>query len=247
MTSYTDLAQSYDGLQSEVDYGALAESCAGLFREASVKVETVLDLACGTGTLTCALAEAGYETIGADASAEMLAVAAEKTAELPEGTVRPLLLNQSMDELDLYGTVDAAVCTLDSMNYVDGASLEETLRRLRLFIAPGGVLIFDVNTLGKFRSLDGETFASESEDSLCLWRCWFDEETGECGMDVDVFRREGDLWSRSCEEHTEYYHSEAFLRGTLEKHGFDVLKVLDGYPGALGEGDGTRLVFVCRR
>ena len=247
MNAYRGLAASYDALQSEVDYAALAKSCVGLFSFAEIDVKTVLDLACGTGTLLCELAGMGYETIGTDGSPDMLSVAAQKCADLPENCVRPLLLGQAMEELDLYGTVDAAVCTLDSLNYLDRDALRETLRRLRLFIAPGGVFIFDVNSLSKFRAMDGEVFASESEDALSLWRCRFDEDDGECVIELDAFSRAGGLWSRSSEEHVEFYHSDDALRKALAGAGFSVERVLDGYPGALAEGEGNRLVFACRR
>ena len=247
MNAYRGLAASYDALQSEVDYAALAKSCVGLFSFAGIDVKTVLDLACGTGTLLCELARMGYETIGTDDSPDMLSVAAQKCADLPENCVRPLLLGQAMEELDLYGTVDAAVCTLDSLNYLDRDALRETLRRLRLFIAPGGVFIFDVNSLSKFRAMDGEVFASESEDALSLWRCRFDEDDGECVIELDAFSRAGGLWSRSSEEHVEFYHSDDALRKALAEAGFSIERVLDGYPGALAEGEGSRLVFACRR
>ena len=247
MNAYRGLAASYDSLQSEVDYKALASSCAALFACAERKVETVLDLACGTGTLLCELAGMGYETIGIDGSPDMLSVAAQKCASLPQGCVRPLLLGQTMEQLDLYGTVDAAVCTLDGMNYLDGEGLRETLRRLRLFIAPGGVFVFDVNSPARFRSMDGKVFASESEDALSLWRCRFDEEDGECVIELDVFSRSGRLWSRSSEEHVEFFHSAEALRSALGAAGFSAERELDGYPGALADGEGARLVFVCKR
>ncbi|MBO6010963.1 MAG: class I SAM-dependent methyltransferase [Oscillospiraceae bacterium] len=245
MSAYGGLAASYDALQSEVDYGAIAASCVSLFALAERSVETVLDLACGTGSLLCLLAEKGFETIGTDGSPDMLSVAAQKCAALPGGCVRPLLLGQSMQELDLYGTVDAAVCTLDGLNYLDGEALRETLRRLRLFIAPGGVFIFDVNTLDRFNSMDGKVFASESDDALSVWRCRFDG--AECLIEMDVFARSGRLWSRSKEEHVEFFHSPELLTDAIREAGLSVEKTFDGYPGALADGEGTRLVFVCKR
>lgn len=244
--NYNSLAGAYDSLQSEVDYTALADCCGAMFKKAGRQVKTVLDLACGTGTLLYKFAGMGYETIGTDASPEMLSMAAEKALSLPEDA-RPLLLNQTMEELDLYGTVDAAVCTLDGLNYLDREALAETFRRVSLFLAPGGVFIFDINTLEKFRNMDGRTFTSETEDSLCLWRCWFDEDEGECGIDMDVFSREGRLWSRTCEDHMEYYHSERDVKTAMQKAGFADIIISDGYPGALADGEGTRLVFLCKK
>ena len=96
-----------------------------------------------------------------------------------------------------------------------------------------------------FRPSGVRVFASESEGALSVWRCRFDGE--ECLIDMDVFARAGKLWSRSKEEHVEFFHSPERLSGALREAGFSVKKTLDGYPGALADGEGTRLVFVCKR
>ena len=111
---------------------------------------------------------------------------------------------QSMEELDLYGTVEAAVCCLDSINYLtDARALKRTLQRLHLFVAPGGVFLFDVNTPCKLRSLDGQVFLDEREDLYCVWRAEFDRRSRICTYGMDIFERQGALWRRSLEEHYE--------------------------------------------
>ena len=150
MNDYGPLAAFYDDLTTDVPYERFADYYEAVFQRCGRQVKTVLDMACGTGSMTKLLADRGYEMIAADASAEMLAVAREKTAGCP---VAPLLLNQSFEELDLYGTVDAEVCCLDGVNYIEPESLDRALHRLWLFLEPGGVLIFDVNTPEKLRAL----------------------------------------------------------------------------------------------
>ena len=142
MSSYQQLAGAYDELTWDVGYEKRADFLEKLFRRSRIPVRVVLDLACGTGTMTWLLTGRGYELIGVDGSEEMLAAAMSKTGSV-QG-VPPIFLHQSMPKLDLYGTVDAAVCCLDSLNYLtDPADVRRTFRRLHLFIAPGGVLVFD--------------------------------------------------------------------------------------------------------
>ena len=150
MNAYQGLAGAYDSLTGDVAYEKRADYLEKLFARSRIPVHTVLDLACGTGTMTWLLTGRGYEMIGADASEEMLAAAMMKSGSV-EG-IAPIFLHQSMPRLDLYGTVDAAICCLDSLNYLTSpADVQRTFQRLHLFIAPGGELIFDVNTLDKFR------------------------------------------------------------------------------------------------
>ena len=169
MSSYEALASHYDELTEDVAYTRRADFVEKLMGRSRVPVKTVLDLACGTGTMTAIFTRRGYELVSVDASADMLAVAREKTAGIPGEP--PVFLQQDMPRLDLYGTVEAAICCLDSLNYLTRPSdLRRTLGRLRLFIQPGGVLIFDVNTPYKLQNLDGQVFLDEREDVYCVWR-----------------------------------------------------------------------------
>ncbi|SHH52422.1 Methyltransferase domain-containing protein [Sporobacter termitidis DSM 10068] len=222
MSSYTALARFYDSLTGDVPYAAMADYYERVFARRGVPVKTVLDLACGTGTMTRLLAERGYDMIGADASGEMLSVAAEKTFDLP---VRPLLLCQPMERLDLYGTVDAVICALDGINYAPPDKLPEIFRRVRLFLEPGGVFIFDIHTPSKLRGLDGEVFIDETEDVFCVWRAEFDIEENACCYGMDIFARDGRKWTRSREEHTEYAYESSMVEKLLLEAGFEQAEV----------------------
>ena len=217
MSSYDALAGSYDSLMVDGSYLKRADFLQRLFKKSRIPVETVLDLACGTGTMTWILTGRGYELIGVDASEEMLAAAMEKTGCV-EG-VQPIFLHQSMPKLDLYGTVDAAICCLDSLNYLtDPKDVRRTFERLRLFIAPGGLLVFDINTVEKLEALDGQVFLDETEDTYCVWRTEYNRRL--CTYYMDIFQRSGSKWNRSAEVHRERAYTTEELTQWLNEAGF---------------------------
>ena len=224
---YGPLAGRYDALTGDVPYEAFADWYETAFARQGGAVHTVLDLCCGTGTLSLLLARRGYELIGADASAEMLSEFQRKAADLPPDCIRPLLLCQRAEELDLYGTVDAAYSSLDSFSYLPRQAMPDVLRRLHLFVRPGGLLIFDIRTEDFLRGMDAQAWVDETEDVLCLWRGRFDEETMSLVYGMDIFTREGEYWRRDCEEHVEYVHRPEELRAELEKAGFTDVRAAD--------------------
>ena len=218
--SYEALAGRYDALTRDVDHGAWADYLEKQFSRCPIPVKTVLDLACGTGELTWLLAERGYEMIGVDQSPEMLAVAAEKGRPVPGD--KPIFLNQSMQALDLYGTIDACVSCLDSVNYVTRpAQLRRAFQRVHLFLMPGGLFLFDVNTPEKLRGLDGGMFIDETDDTYCVWRADYSARRRICTYGMDLFFREkSGLWRREEEVHEEYAYELDELEDFLREAGF---------------------------
>ena len=196
MNAYMGLARWYDDLTGDVPYEVFADYYERKFEERGKSVDTLLDFACGTGTLTCIMAERGYEMIAVDASSEMLMELMDKAYEL-EDAEPPLMLCQDAVSLDLNDVVDAAYCSLDGINYIVPEDLTELFRLLHLFIDPDGLFVFDINSPERFRSLDGQVFVDETEDVLCLWRADFDEGENALVYGMDLFTRtEDDLWER---------------------------------------------------
>lgn len=244
MSSYQQLAGAYDELTWDVGYEKRADFLEKLFRRSRIPVHTVLDLACGTGSMTWLLAGRGYELIAVDGSQEMLAAAREKNAP---AEVPPLFLHQSMPRLDLYGTVDAAVCCLDSLNYLTNPrDVQRTLRRLHLFVAPGGMLVFDVNTVAKLSALDGQVFLDETEDTLCLWRTEYSR--GLCSYYMDLFfRREDGAWDRQAELHRQRAYTVEQLTGWLTEAGFGDIRVYGDMRLRRPREDEQRIYISCVR
>lgn len=218
MSAYESLAYSYDALTQDVPYGEVLDFVEGLLRRRGFRPETVLDLACGTGSLSVLLARRGYRVLAADASEDMLAMAYDKAAELENP---PFFICQRMEALTLPAPVDLVVSMLDSLNYLTNpADARAAMGRIYENLTPGGTLIFDINTPEKLRGLDGQVFLDEDEDTYCVWRAEFDEAETICYYGIDLFQRQGALWQRSFEEHREYAYTMDQLTGYLREAGF---------------------------
>lgn len=217
MNDYESLAASYDDLMVDASYQKRADWLHRQLRQRGV--ETVLDLACGTGTISCLLAERGYQVLATDGSEEMLTQAMYKAMELENP---PQFRLQPMTKLQLTEPVDAAVSTVDALNYLTRASdLKATMRRVFRWLKPGGVFLFDVNTPYKLRRMDGQLYMDETEETYCVWRTFFSEKQQVCTYQVDLFHQVTEkAWERSFEEHRERAWSQAELTSFLTDAGF---------------------------
>ena len=241
MSCYEALASSYDALTEVVGYEKRADFLEKLFRRSRIPVHTVLDLACGTGSMTWLLSGRGYELIAVDGSQELLAAARENSAP---AEVPPLFLHQSMPRLDLYGTVDAAICCLDSLNYLTyPRDVQRTFQRLHLFISPGGLLAFDERLPERLAALDGQVFLDETEDTYCVWRTEYSR--GLCTYYMDIFQRRSDgAWERREELHRERAYTVEELTAWLTEAGFGDIRVY-GDAKLRRPGENEQRVYIC--
>lgn len=242
MSGYRDFSEFYDRLMTDVDYSAYADYLLALFEKHGTRPRTVLDIACGSGSLCEQLLHRGIDPIGVDASQDMLARAAEKL----DGA---LLLCQDMREMDLYGTVDGAVCTLDSLNHLSGtADLAQVFRRARLFVEPHGLLIFDVNTPYKHKEvLADRAFVAEEEDVLCTWRTQYTSRGHRVDMVLDFFVPcEDGRYERYQDTVCERAYAERTLRRLLAETGWETLAVYEAFTTDAPAPDCERWVFVAR-
>lgn len=231
MSSYRVLAKYYDRLTGDVQYGNFADFYESEFKRNGGEFRLLLDLCCGTGTLTEIMLNRGYDIIAVDNSEDMLMEARDKYAYSGEDNEKiPLFLCQEADKLDLYGTVDAAYCSLDGINYLSAVKLGRMLSRLKHFVRPGGLFIFDVRTSNFFTQTDGSILVDEDDGVLCLWRADYYPEKRKMIYGMDIFSSLDDLgnsWSREKEEHIEYYHSVDSLNKLLVKNSFNNIRVCE--------------------
>ena len=227
------------------------------------KASILLDLACGTGTLSIELARLGYDVVGTDASEQMLSEAMQNKARALYGEdfereepsdpsiERLLFLCQPMQQLDMYGTIDAAVCALDSLNHItDLAVVQKVFDRVSLFMNPGAVFVFDVNSVYKHREVLGNNvFVFDREDVFCVWQNTLSEDGFQVQMDLDFFayNNEDDRYTRTQESFCERAYTDEEIRGFIEKSGMKLLETYAGDSFEPVQPDTQRIVYVAQK
>lgn len=248
MASYGDFAYFYDGLTQNVDYEKRCSYISNLLAENGVGEGILLDLACGTGTVSIIMSRLGYDVIGVDASEDMLCVAQEKKMETGEDII---FLCQNMQQLDLFGTINAAVSTLDSINHVTNeAEVREIFRRVSLFMEDKGLFIFDVNTPYKHREILGDnTFVYDTDEAYCVWQNTTDESL-LTRVSLDIFEKDED------DEETYYRYSEEFyeraydldkIKSWLQEYKFEVIGIYEEMTKNEVKPNTQRAVFVAKK
>lgn len=243
--SYSAIAECYDVLNSHVDYEAFAsflnrEIRAGGISDGSI----VLDLACGTGNITLPLLKCGYDMIGVDLSGDMLNIARNK-----KGGDKVLWLRQDMRSFELYGTVGAVVCCLDSINYLTSRNgLGKCFSLVHNYLDPNGIFIFDVNTPYKFEHIYGNNhYILEDDGIYCGWQNYFDKKSGLCDFELSFFYENGDgSYTRLDETQTERCYSIKTITDLLIKNGFEIIKIISDFEGSPLKDTDERAYFVCR-
>ena len=246
MEAYSAFAPVYDLFMDDVPYEAWRDYLTSLLKEYGIEDGLVLDLGCGTGTMTELLARAGYDMIGVDISGEMLQAALEKR----EASGLPILyLQQDMREFELYGTVRAVVSVCDCMNYIlDPGELETVCSLVNNYLDPGGIFIFDMNTEYKFRELMGNrTIAEEREEGSFIWENAYDGKERINEYDLTLFiRREDGLYERHQETHFERAYTEAEIRRAVKGAGMELLAIYDAFSRNAPEKESGRICVIAR-
>lgn len=244
--SYSSFARYYDCLTQNVEYEKRADYLCRLLAQMRHDPGITLDLACGTGSLTVALAKRGLDVYGIDGSPDMLSVAQQKAAE---NDLNLLFLCQQMQAIDLYGTVDTVVCALDSINHLDGeADVLKTFRRVSLFLDPDGVFIFDMNTVYKHRNiLANQIFIYDTDEVYCVWQNRLEEKTNRVGITLDFFGRSGDTYTRSSEHFYERAYETERIASLLSAAGLQAVHVFDDLSFDPPQGDSQRIVVAAKK
>ena len=226
MEAYSDFALVYDTLMDNTPYERWCELIVGILKRYGIEKDLVLDLGCGTGTLTELLAKEGYDMIGVDYSEEMLSRAMEKREK---SGLSILYLLQDMREFELYGTVKAVVSVCDSLNYLlEEEDVIETFRLVNNYLDPKGLFIFDFNTVHKYRDVIGDTTIAENrEDCSFIWENYYNEEERINEYDVTFFVKEGDLFRKFEETHYQRGYTVEEMQAYLEKAGLELVLVQD--------------------
>lgn len=268
MEAYTDFASVYDIFMDDTPYeewasyimdlleeygvakGDLQEAESARQKALAVERNVVVDLGCGTGTLTELLADRGCDMIGIDASQEMLNIALEKRERSGKEI---LYLCQDMRELELYGTAGAVISVCDSLNYL--LEEEEMLRVFRLvnnYLYPGGVFLFDFNTVYKYETVIGDSVIAENrEDCSFIWENYYDAEGQINEYDLTIFARTDnqdgeDIFRRFTETHYQRGYTLEEMRGMVEKAGMEFVRAEDADTRGEVREESERIYVIAR-
>ncbi len=224
MSGYSAFARYYDQLTANIDYKKRGEYFHSIIQKFKTTKENILlDLACGTGSISEVMAGLGYDVIGVDNSDEMLGMAIEKKFD---SGLNIQYLCQDMRKLDMFGTIDITICALDSINHLASLNdVRKVFENVAFFSELEGLFIFDVNTVYKHRKvLADNTFTYETDDVYCVWENTLNRETDEVKMNLEFFEREENgLWSRSSDSFSEKAYSENDIEELLSQCGFELL------------------------
>ncbi|MBQ8439140.1 MAG: class I SAM-dependent methyltransferase [Clostridia bacterium] len=256
---YDAIAKVYDKLNADIDYSAWADFVEQCFQKfLPEKPELVLDLACGTGSMTIPLADRGYDMIGVDGSENMLAEAFMRG----NGRSDILWLLQDMRAFELYGTVGAVTCCLDSLNYLlEDGDLQACFACVHNYLDPDGLFLFDMNTPYKFRNTYGDN-AYILEDELvwdegldteeraavfCGWQNHFDPDTRICDFYLSLFEElENGSYRRADEHQRERCYEMEEILSALKAANLELLGVWSDFAFTAPDEKTERWYFCAR-
>ncbi|MBR3818395.1 MAG: methyltransferase domain-containing protein [Clostridia bacterium] len=244
--SYDDFSRYYDLLTDNVEYKKRADYFCRLLSMCGINEGILLDLGCGTGSMSFEMADRGFDVIGVDSSIGMLSAAQQK---MFENGKHILLLNQKMQEIDLYGTVDCAVCVLDGINHLEDCDeVRKTFEKVSLFMNKGGAFAFDVNTIHKHKNiLADNAFVFEPEGVFCVWQNSCNPSDNSVEISLDFFEEEDGVYYRACESFTEKAYELDEIKKWLEESGFEVVGIYDDMTTENVKPHSERAVFLARK
>lgn len=245
--SYSYFAYVYDLLTENVEYSRRADYICSLLSENGINGGLLLDVACGTGSLSFEMSKRGFDVTGVDCSEDMLCEAQRKMTEEGENI---LFLCQDMRSLDLYGTVDCAVCTLDSLNHLTSEEdLLKAFKSVSLFLEDNGIFIFDMNTLYKHREiLNNNSFVYELDDTFCVWQNSLCSDGATVEINLDFFETEdGESYQRYSESFFEKAYESVIVRKLLKQADFAFIAEYKEMTTDAPDEKTERTVFVARR
>ncbi|MGL5259456.1 MAG: class I SAM-dependent DNA methyltransferase [Lachnospiraceae bacterium] len=225
MEAYLDFARVYDIFMDETPYEEWHAFLIDYLKKQRIENGIILDLGCGTGTLTNMLQKSGYDMIGIDNSEAMLSIAIEKLKE--EDTI--LYLLQDMREFELYGTVSAVISVCDSINYLlEEEDVIECFRLVNNYLDPKGIFIFDFNSLYKYEVLIGEqTIAENREECSFIWENYFHKEEHINEYDLTLFVKEEDCYQKFCETHFQRGYTLEEMKQYLQEANLEFIEAFD--------------------
>lgn len=247
MSGYGNFAHYYDILTGNISYKDRAAYFDMLIKKHGGKKDLLLDLACGTGSLSEEMCRLGYDVIAVDGSEEMLNEALDKKFD---SGLNIQYLCQDMTKLDMFGTIDVTICALDSLNHLpDLDAIKQTINRVSLFCEPDGLFIFDVNMPYKHKNVLGNnTFIYDMEDVYCVWQNTYTEEDNRVEMWLDFFeKQENGSYERYDESFSEIAFDDAVIEKIVADSGMEIVGKYDYDTTEPIKADSEKIVYVAHK
>ncbi|TYQ15247.1 UNVERIFIED_CONTAM: methyltransferase family protein [Acetivibrio alkalicellulosi] len=243
--AYSGFAYVYDQLMYDVNYIKWCNFIENIFKTHGQKPNLVLDLACGTGSFLIEMAKRGYDMIGVDLSMDMLNCAKQKSGDLKN----ILYLNQDIIDFELYGTVDAVVCLMDSINYItDKRNLKKLLKKVHNYLNNGGLFIFDINTPYKFKKiLKDNVFYDVSDEISYIWQNYYDSTRKICQIELTIFKKENSVYTRMDETHYERCYEIDELKEIIQNSNLELIDIYDDLELCKPSQSSQRVFYVCKK
>ncbi len=244
--SYSFFARYYDALTMNVSYDTIAKRYDELVTRFGGRKDILLDLGCGTGSLCECMARLGYDCIGIDNSEDMLNEAFDKKYD---SGLNIQYLCQDMTALDMFGTIDVTVSSLDCLNHLESLDdVKKTFERVSLFAYPDGLFIFDMNTPYKHKCVLGDNvFVYDTEDVYCVWQNSFVDEDNKVEITLDFFERDGDIYERQSEQFCELAYDDEVIKRLLSECGFELLAQYDDFSDNEVTEKTQRILYVAKK
>ena len=245
MEAYSEFAGVSDMFMDNIPYREWGEYLIDLLKEYEINDGLLLDLGCGTGTMTEILSEAGYDMIGVDNADEMLNIAISKREQSGHDI---LYLNQDMREFELYGTVRGIVSICDSINYItEEDDLLQVFKLVNNYLDIGGLFIFDLNTEYKYRQIGDATIAENREEGSFIWENNYYEEDMINEYDLTLFiRGEDGRYDRYMENHLQRAYPLDRVKELIKEAGLEFVTAYDAFTREPVKAESERVYVIAR-
>ncbi|MBU3181469.1 class I SAM-dependent DNA methyltransferase [Clostridium psychrophilum] len=245
MDCYKEFARIYDELiNSDIDYKTWAANILCICKEYNLDMESYLDLACGTGNLTIEIANEFKYIWAVDLSSDMLSQAEKK---MREALIKANFVCQNIYELNLNNTFNLITCCLDSSNYIlEEENFEKYLLGTYSLLRDNGLFVFDINSYYKLTNVLGNnTYTYDSDDVVYIWENYLENNIVE--MNLTFFVKEGQVYRRFDEMHSERAYTQEYIENTIKKIGFKIIKKSDSYENKVVSDNTERICYVLQK
>ena len=245
MTIYGEFASVYDIMQYDVDYENWIEQIKAISGKYFTGARSMLELACGTGTIGIGLSKKGFLVEALDISEDMLTVAQSKAFD---AGIKMRFYHQDMVSFNTKKKYDVVFCMCDGLNYVlDESSVESVFKNVEQHLNPGGLFICDLSSKFKLKEVIGNrTFAETFDQAAYIWENEFDDMTNQLAFTLTLFKEDDDGYQRFEEYHTQKAHEMEAISEIANSY-FTILEILDGDTFDALEATSQRICFIMKK